>query len=390
MVDLIFCCFVLLFSYGAATDEYYGSEYYYYEEESVEEVSDRAMKVNVDDTSSPMVKTDQAESQSKYGYHRYVGNSIDILPLLTADYLNFTFHEYKCVLQKDYYVKSHLLTAEELEELELEGEGAGGRGGRESAEDVVNRIRGSRTSKEVEEARLKEEEERRRVAELEELAALTQAKQRRGKEKKLTFREIELLKIERKKAEIAKHTRVQKLFNLGPSCERLACHSCRLVVREFGLVVLNSVRDPRFLQIAEIARSSFCDREQIYLQYNLQAYDICALLMEEGGGYLQRVAMSFDQVDSGAVYAAQNQHTLPGYNPQRRRLYWDFVEDNRDEYFYLREEQICVGIGACDSFADFSIAGAVIPPPPPPEPEDDDEPLEPEDPSIKRRAYALK
>lgn len=96
---------------------------------------------------------------------------------------------------------------------------------------------------------------------LDEDAALGEQKgSNNGKQKRLSFREKEMLKMEAKKAEYARQQRAAALYRLGPSCEDRICYSCKLVVEEFGLAVINAVRDPKYKYVAS---------KYLYVQVNV-------------------------------------------------------------------------------------------------------------------------
>jgi len=142
------------------------------------------------------------------------------------------------------------------------------------------------------------------------------------KEKKLTYRELQEQKREKRaQAEFEKEALKGK-FLLGASCETLICGSCKAMVEEFASAVVQGLRDPQYTYVDDVL-TDFCKRKEIAMKYSDLVGSICFTIQSDKGGYRDALLLPFENDDD-----------------------WPSVRQNVDR-LNEKKRQICSTIGAC-------------------------------------------
>jgi len=143
------------------------------------------------------------------------------------------------------------------------------------------------------------------------------------KEKKLTFREIQEIKVrERREAEQAREALKGK-FQLGTSCEGLICGACKIIVEEFALAVVQGENDPKYVYVDDVM-GDFCRRREMMMQYSELVSTICMNIHGDRVGYREALVVPFEEHDQGGLASI----TLPAN-------------------VFARQKHVCTAIGAC-------------------------------------------
>ena len=325
--------------------------YYYYEAEEETEVVDAIVATTAipgftfSSASSSSSSSPQPQLYPKYGF---VNGNGQVFPVDTRlwnseAFLSYCMNEYGCLMRRDVETKRTILTVEDLEELERENNPEMFQENNDATVDLILRNGGiSREATRRAEAEAMEQRKNEIAAEAD-LSAMAAA-ERAASLKKMPFRHRTAVLMEQKRAARAKAERARELYSLGASCESRACTSCKIVAEEFGVAVFAAVRDPLVLQVGDLAGVKFCNLPQIYLKYGAQVYDVCRLMMRDNG-YRWALVSSFEKADQKALALLEAQKQQAPANPRR---YWDFIADYLDDYLFLRQEEVCLGIGACD------------------------------------------
>ena len=321
-------------------------QYYYYYESDVEEVETNEGKGTVD-VNIAELPPKARDSLPKYGFinENESNPPIDTELWGSEAFLDHSMGEYGCLLRRDTETKRAMLNAADIAERERELRSGDPT---DEGDAIADRILEVATNI----ATPLDSREAIAMAEAETEAEMSgmDAAERADWLKKMPFRRRTAVLMEQKHAARAKAERARELYSLGASCESRACTSCRIVAEEFGAAVFAAVSDPLVLQVGDLAGVKFCNLPQIYLKYGAQVYDVCRLMMRDNG-YRWALVTSFEQADQKALALLEAQKQQAPANPRR---YWDFIADYLDEYLFLRQEQVCVGIGACGS-ADLGV-----------------------------------
>ena len=120
-----------------------------------------------------------------------------------------------------------------------------------------------------------------------------------AKEKKLTYRELQEQKREKRhQAELEKEALKGK-FLLGASCETLICGSCKAMVEEFASAVVEGMRDPQYVYIEDLM-PEFCKRKEVAMKYSELVGSVCFAIQSDKGGYRDAFLLPFEADDDWA------------------------------------------------------------------------------------------
>ena len=225
-----------------------------------------------------------AANNAKSTYKKSVGGGLGRVAVHLANdrFINVTAAQYGCVLQSQLGIKQHNKNATKVQRTMQENA--------RRQQDEFGKVVLPSQQQQVGEASIGADGSTAGSSS----GAKTQTAGGNAKEKKLTYRELQEQKREKRHlAELEKEALKGK-FLLGASCETLICGSCKAMVEEFATAVVEGLRDPQFVYIEDIM-NEFCRRKEIAMKYSDLVGSICFTVQNDKGGYREAFLQPFEK-----------------------------------------------------------------------------------------------
>ena len=225
-----------------------------------------------------------AANNAKSTYKKSVGGGLSRVAVHLANdrFVNVTAAQYGCVLQSQLGIKQHNKNATKVQRTMQEN-------ARRQQDEFGKVVHPSKQQQMVEAAIGADGSTA--------VSSSTGAKTHTGgnaKEKKLTYRELQEQKREKRYLAEQEKEALKGKFLLGASCETLICGACKAMVEEFAASVVEGLRDPQYVYIEDLM-NEFCRRKEIAMKYSDLVGSICFTVQNDKGGYREAFLQPFEK-----------------------------------------------------------------------------------------------